>query len=430
MSPTTTSPRMSQAMTDLERLFPGQRVEIAPDRDRTRAAHGFDVLPSLRRPRLLVPARNTRAAAASILRFSHVAGWDQRLGKLALSALVRSGLAHRLNGDVVSLPTPGKSPTLRSSSAEPSDIRSVLSASLGEPVEIAMGIGAVRANGKPVVQVLSSNGTTLAFAKIAVSDLSKSLVRHEAAVLQELSSAGTSSFHAPQVLDTVHWSGLEILVLSALATPLRRYHRGSAVPVRPMIELAEVGGLTSCAAGDTPLAGELRRVTEVTGPGDDELSATYHGIVSALMDRHGGTELRNGHWHGDWGPWNMAWTRHGLHLWDWERCSAGVPLGSDALHYRLQPLLRRPGTTQRVNRLRELAAATLKPFGISEHAADAVTAMYLAAVLARYIRDLETDHGEALRPLIGTVMALLGAMLDADVREPRMLDLHGREECL
>ena len=82
--------------------------------------------------------------------------------------------------------------------------------------------------------------------------------------------------------------------------------------------------------------------------------------------------LTFGAWHGDWAPWNMASTERGLLVWDWERFTSGVPLGFDALHYRLQS---RPGAGHRDPLTAAPpprgAPALLAPFGISAEAGPA-----------------------------------------------------------
>ncbi|WP_160004905.1 hypothetical protein [Nocardioides sp. AX2bis] len=118
-----------------------------------------------------------------------------------------------------------------------------------------------------------------------------------------------------------------------------------------------------------------------------------------------------GGWHGDLAPWNLARRGDEVWLWDWEHAGDGRPLGLDLLHYQLVVSLyvRR---TDPATALRELvvgAPGLLRPLGIDEHAARAVTVAYLAE---RWLRAAElARHGaswdETVHPAIPDVLSSL-----------------------
>ena len=91
----------------------------------------------------------------------------------------------------------------------------------------------------------------------------------------------------------------------------------------------------------------------------------------------------------------MASTTHGLLVWDWERFTAGVPLGFDALHYRLQadlgPRHRNPLTAATAS-VRS-AARLLAPFGVSTEQAQLTGILYLADLATRYLVDRQASAG-------------------------------------
>jgi hypothetical protein len=83
-------------------------------------------------------------------------------------------------------------------------------------------------------------------------------------------------------------------------------------------------------------------------------------------------------------------------VWDWERFTDGVPLGFDALHYRLQkdvvPGRREP---------RDAAAGCiadaprlLAPFGLGAEEARITGILYLADLATRYLADRQA-HASA-----------------------------------
>jgi hypothetical protein len=91
----------------------------------------------------------------------------------------------------------------------------------------------------------------------------------------------------------------------------------------------------------------------------------------------------------------MASTKHGLLVWDWERFSLGVPLGFDALHYRLQAEL---GPGHRDPRAAagdcaRHAARLLAPFGVPASQAQITATLYLTDLATRYLVDHQAKMG-------------------------------------
>jgi hypothetical protein len=113
-----------------------------------------------------------------------------------------------------------------------------------------------------------------------------------------------------------------------------------------------------------------------------------------------------GCWHGDFGPWNMASGDDGFEVWDWERFSAGVPVGLDAAHYRTQVSVMQQAepTTAWSVLVREVADVLVRS-GQTADAAASVAACYLLVVLARY----RADAGETPTPAMQRRMSWLTA---------------------
>jgi hypothetical protein len=91
-------------------------------------------------------------------------------------------------------------------------------------------------------------------------------------------------------------------------------------------------------------------------------------------------------------------------------------------------MLQRTGVPPALDALRLSARSALQPFAVTGDAAEAVTALYLAEILARYLHDLETDLGGPLRPVVHTVLTLLEEWHGAPRRAPSVIDLGRREE--
>ena len=298
------------------------------------------MLPLARRPRLLVPS-SRRASAAAVRRYGEPGSFTAWAGSRMLALALAGGAgAVGLGGRLRVRVSPGAD-----------TIDAYLAEALGRDVLISTHLGAARANRKPVLQLLTARGEPAGFAKISVNPLTRDLIRAERAALDALAAENLSGLTVPRVLHHGQWQGREVLVM----TPLRVWRRRK--PLRPgqltaaMIELAAVGGRTHGPLGDSGFLAGLRSRLESAPAGPDR--AALSAAIDALATVAGSTSLSFGSWHGDWTNWNMACTAEGLLVWDWERFTQSVPVGFDALHYRLQSAVirRRPATSGRCGRL-------------------------------------------------------------------------------
>ncbi len=165
---------------------PGSQPAPEPGARPGRAARGsgqteFLLVPNATRPVLLVPRRPRRAAAAALRHYKASAAGRRRLlfRSLALGAQLGLGdvLPHRI--------------TVGSAGTGPdADVVAYLRGVLGREVVVSLRIGPPRANRKPVLELLSPGGEVLGFAKVGVTDLTRQLVRTEAAALGVLGGGG------------------------------------------------------------------------------------------------------------------------------------------------------------------------------------------------------------------------------------------------
>ncbi|GII93258.1 hypothetical protein [Sinosporangium siamense] len=219
-------------------------------------------------------------------------------------------------------------------------IASHLAEVLGTSVRIDFHVrSARRANRKPVLEVYDGHGSRIAFVKIGDTALTAELVRAEATTLHMLSYATLSAVTVPSVLYHGTWRGLEVLALSPL--PVRRFRSrpGTALRVRAVKEIAEVGRLRGAGWS----------------------------------------------WHGDFSPWNFAAGPDGrLLVWDWERFDTDVPLGVDELHHFFQRALQRMPPQVAAESVLVQAVRVLAPYDVTASEARNTALHYLITLARRH----------------------------------------------
>jgi len=343
------------------------------------------VLPGIARPRLVVPC-DRRASAAAVRRYGEPGSARAKLTGRALSAVLGTGAGGLVLRDRLVVRVPPGAQTIESY------LRSVL----GRRVMVGIHLGAARANRKPVLQLLGPRGETIGYAKIGVNALTVDLVRAERAALERLARAGLTSIQVPRVLECGSWHGMEVLVLS----PLPVWHR--RVPLRPdqlgraMAELASVPGVKRSGLMSSEYWRRL--VSRLDRAGDSGEHDALRQALSELAERAGSAALSFGACHGDWTPWNMANTRDGLLVWDWERFAVGPPVGFDALHYWLQARAAGRGLDPR-QAARDCvtqAPRLLDPLGVVPAEAQLTVLLYLADLAVRYLSDRQEQAGARL----------------------------------
>jgi len=353
-----------------------------PDDVRQPESTEFILVPGLRRPPLLVPA-GQRVAGAAVRHYSGQRSRAARLATRAFSVCLNSGLGGAIFRHRLTMRVPAGADT----------VETYLADLVRRDIRVGMYLGPPRANRKPVLHILTPDGQPVAFTKIGVNPLTSELVRAERDALTRLERADLGGIAIPRVLHYGLWQGLDVLVMSALPAWLR--HRPLSPPrlAEAMATLARVEGLRS-----GPLHGShyIRRLrTRLAGADDEPDRVALLWLVDEIAAKAGDTVLAYGAWHGDWAPWNMANTSDGLLLWDWERFTRDVPLGFDALHYRLQTEL---GLRHREPRAAATACAQdairiLVPFSVGAGAARVTGLLYLADLATRYLSDRQAKAG-------------------------------------
>ncbi|TWD83280.1 hypothetical protein FB561_4441 [Kribbella amoyensis] len=384
---------VDRLLSTVSRLWPGHAVDLV--HGRRSADRELIFVPSSASPRLLVPAGHPAAAASGLRRFSRALSTKERVIRLAGSVGLRVG-AERLLADRIRMTPVGI----------PGDtIEQHLSTVLGTEVVVGLGVGSLRANQKPILQVFDRRGRCIAYVKVGDSELTTGLVQQEGANLARLGQHDWRLLELPELLHLGTWEGLELLVISALDTAIRP--AGGPLlqpPLAPLDELYDQFDEGSEALGGTvywaDLVGTAKRIE------DDWQRTAYREALARIEAGHGDTAIRMTAWHGDFAPWNLGHRRGRLQLWDWERFATGVPAGLDRIHYVLHTSTRAAGFSDSVVDTALASPYTHHP-DCSPTLQDLTAVLYLASLAARYLIGSQGPQGEVLRPTTRTVLDAL-----------------------
>jgi hypothetical protein len=332
-------------------------------------ADSWLVLPSPRRPRLLVPCA---PGGADLVRHRLADGVRARIARrAAVAALGRSGAALPLL-------------RLRIDDRRVAELKEWLAPGLGV-ASLGVLLGPPRANRKPVLVVLDASGRPHCYAKVGGTALTRALVQGEAEHLHRVAGLGLQRVRAPRVLRAGSWNGLDVLVTSALTAPASGRHP-TTLPVEATRDL-----LRRLVRVDVPLAHapflHPGLFTAPTPPG----LPTLERLRTRLLDAVGDRRLPLAASHGDWTPWNMAVADDGtLDTWDWERFSVDTAQGLDVVHFCASAVDHEdPGRAEQllVRDLPRLLAAC----GVDPRLSRPLLCAYLLHLAGRYSRDLELE---------------------------------------
>jgi Mrp family chromosome partitioning ATPase len=375
---------VSTDIDDLRALFPPP-ARLSTPRRLSRRRRGMDdylLLPSRRRPRLVIPVRPRRVAASAIRRYRPPLSAADHLRRRVAALAVRLGLGSLLFGRVRVTTPPD---------VHPDTLVDHLSEALGQPVSFSVHLGPRRAVRKPVLQLTGDDGRTLAFAKVGTTSFTRALVRHEAEAIGRLAGRQLDRVVVPPVLDHAQWRGHELLVLGPLTgtgEPLELPSLGAA-----MNELARCESVRTVPLGTSRYWARVR--TRLESLPETPIRRRLTVATTSIAAAHGSRCLQFGVWHGDWTPWNM--TSDGDHalVWDWEKFEHDVPLGFDALHHAVQGAVVISGITpaEAFAQTRERAEELLAPFDVPAVRAQLLVSLYAIEISLRYLHDGESEAG-------------------------------------
>lgn len=354
-------------------LWPGSRISRRPGRS------GLLVLPSLRRPRMLVP---TGVPAARVMLTRNSTSRRQTIGQEALAAGIRTGILTLL--PVARVVGDGVSTTIED------HVRGLVP----EVARLGVLLGPPRANAKPVLQAFAVDGRTVAFGKVGHDATSAALVRREGEVLEDSALHALEHVEVPDVVSTEPFGALTVLLLSPMSSA---QSRGASweLPLVETHEVAESAGTSRGAVVTSEYWAELVRRGDVLETGGNPGLAALLGEVAPLV---AATSLGFGRWHGDWSPWNMGRAGGRLQVWDWEQSRVGVPLGLDAAHFSMQCALRRgEDAGDAVRSLLGEATHALARWYPAGEQVEVTVLLYVAEITERYLAQAGTTPQLARR---------------------------------
>jgi hypothetical protein len=371
-----------------------------PDDPGRRDLHLF---PSQRNPRVLVPV-DVPEASAMLRRLGPERRWSVAAARPLLEGAVRSR----------AFPW-ARWPRLRVSVASPGadSIERHLGECFDTEVRVGILLGTRRVNQKPVLQVFDRQGLVRGYAKIGHNVMTSALVAREATALATIGAHEPRSFNLPRVLHHGQWSGMEVLVLSALPT------EAGPVPVAArLLAMLEVSRLTGTTT--LPLAESCyweRLSSTIDGLAGEPLGARLRAAADRVESTDADSLLALGGWHGDWGRWNMGTFQGRLQLWDWERHELQVPVGFDGLHFSAQSV--RPGDRhfhQQETDFLHSVRPTLSGLGVPVAHHDLVVRLYLLDMAVRYVRSLTYGATPALCRRTAWVLSLVEQLSEVPTR--------------
>jgi hypothetical protein len=271
-------------------------------------------------------------------------------------------------------------------------------------VRVGVVLGTRRVNQKPVLPIFDLDGGLRGYAKVGHNELTAALVRREARALTRVGRHHARSFQAPRLLHHGQWAGLEVLVMSPLATDPRLEVTRSA-RAAAMDEVARLAGTATLPLAESEFWDRVLRSTALLHEPHGE---RLRGLVRLVQDAHGADPVCFGGWHGDWGHWNMSMGDRGLQLWDWERYDPAVPIGFDGLHFAAQSVRpgERDGQRQEETFLRSVPT-TLAELGVPAATHDLTLRLYLLEIALRYLDALTHGATPALQRRTAWVLSLL-----------------------
>ncbi|WP_194288440.1 hypothetical protein [Ornithinicoccus halotolerans] len=346
--------------------------------------HRLRVLPSTSSPHLLVGVGPRPATARALTAYRGLRSRRRRVARvvLALHAATRALPSRR----VLSVATPTDRPTHEALHSEPLTQFAVL---LDEPSLIPL-CGVRRGpNAKPTLQLFTTEGRAVGYAKLAWNPLTEGMVLAETAAVRCLADGSESSAaRSPRVLGAGRLGNRPYLLTEPLPRDIVQLRGRQAVSTGALAGLFPVIRRdTAARTGQVArLMGRLHRLA---------VSGRSHAAAEVVAAaRYLGEDVRSAtavvpvasRWHGDMVPWNAGRDRAGTTwLWDWEYSEPDAPAGMDALHWHLNAIGPMPatGTGRQLRDGAERARPVLQALGAGPQQRAVIAAVYALTIAER-----------------------------------------------
>ncbi len=209
-----------------------------------------------------------------------------------------------------------------------------LARALAEPeVRIAFYTGVPGAYRKITAQVMTAGGETLAFAKIATSQVTKRNVERERRVLLRLSENEGLHGRVPEVLGYFGWQGNKVLLITG--GPDEAGPKGLSTAHLELLREVFLPFAEQHVFGEGPM---MVRMSETLHRVSSQLPEPLRGhlevALGRLRDELGPVRLPLSLAHRDFAPWNTRMGPRGLFVFDWDGARDGTTPLYDAFHFQ------------------------------------------------------------------------------------------------
>ncbi|HEY6712049.1 MAG TPA: hypothetical protein VI055_07245 [Rubrobacter sp.] len=202
-----------------------------------------------------------------------------------------------------------------------------------EAVRLAFYLGVPAPHRKVTAQVLTPDGKTLAYAKIATSPLAQEAVKAERRALLRLSESAGLQGTVPKALGSLDWHGGTILLITM--GPPRPGPRGlSSVHLRFCTQVFQSFRVQETFV-ESPMWTRMSEIwLRLQHSSPETLPANLGPALERLHDELGPVSMPLSLAHGDFTPWNTRLGPRSLFVLDWERASEGMSPLYDAFNFQ------------------------------------------------------------------------------------------------
>jgi Phosphotransferase enzyme family len=200
-------------------------------------------------------------------------------------------------------------------------------------VRLAFYLGVPSPHRKVTAQVLTPDGKTLAYAKIATSELAQAALDTERRALMRLSEREGLKGTVPKVLGSLKWQGGTILLIT-MGPPTPGPRGLSSVHLRFLEQVFEAFRVQKTFV-ESPM---WIRISEtwlrLKQSSPQTLPTDLGPALERLNERLGEVSMPLSLAHGDFAPWNTRLGARSLFVLDWERASEGMSPLYDAFNFQ------------------------------------------------------------------------------------------------
>jgi len=213
-------------------------------------------------------------------------------------------------------------------------LETMLASVLGvEAVRLAFYLGVPAPHRKVTAQVLTPDGKTLAYAKIATSPLAQAAVKNERRALLRLSESADLQGAVPKVLDFLDWHGSKIFLITM--GPQRPGPRGlSSVHLRFCSQFFQSFRVQETFVKSPMWTGMSDIWLRLQHSSPETMPPNLGPALERLHDELGLVSMPLSLAHGDFAPWNTRLGPRSLFVLDWERASEGMSPLYDAFNFQ------------------------------------------------------------------------------------------------